>query len=173
MTRFARPGDVECRYRLQGGTATDKPLDRGPELSCDRRDPNYVRPVLPPRSLKRLEPLIATDASAWNLERFIAAFDSRVALAPLPRKLDAPTLNVSGRPAAFFPVKWAYWLHRAVPGACEVVELEGAGSSFRGSERTGSQTRCGVFKKGKQRKGGARPAQGSAAGSLWSGAASG
>ncbi len=26
----------------------------------------------------------------------------------------------------FFPVKWAYWLRGAIPGARDVVELEGA-----------------------------------------------
>jgi hypothetical protein len=31
--------NVECVYTPQGGTATYKPLDGGPGLSCDRRDP--------------------------------------------------------------------------------------------------------------------------------------
>jgi len=75
-----------------------------------------------------LEPLFENETSARNLERFIASFDNRqtVAIAPLLRKLEAPTLIVWGTSDVFFPVKWAYWLRGAIPGAREVVELEGA-----------------------------------------------
>ena len=31
-----------------------------------------------------------------------------------------------GTADVFFPVKWAYWLRDTIPGAREVVELEGA-----------------------------------------------
>ena len=75
-----------------------------------------------------LEPLFATPASTRNLERFIASFDNRqtVAVEPLLRKLQAPTLIVWGTADVFFPMKWAYWLRGAIPGARQVVELEGA-----------------------------------------------
>jgi pimeloyl-ACP methyl ester carboxylesterase len=75
-----------------------------------------------------LEPLFESPASTRSLERFIASFDNRqtVAVEPLLRKLEAPTLIVWGTADAFFPVKWAYWLRGAIPGAREVVELEGA-----------------------------------------------
>ncbi|SHL43072.1 Pimeloyl-ACP methyl ester carboxylesterase [Bradyrhizobium lablabi] len=75
-----------------------------------------------------LEPLFDSPASVRNLERFITAFDNRqtVAVEPLLRKLEAPTLIVWGTADVFFPVKWAYWLRGAIPGAREVVELEGA-----------------------------------------------
>jgi pimeloyl-ACP methyl ester carboxylesterase len=75
-----------------------------------------------------LAPLFESDASTRNLERFIAGFDNRqtVAVAPLLRELQAPTLIVWGTSDPFFPVKWAYWLRGAIPGAKEVVELEGA-----------------------------------------------
>jgi len=75
-----------------------------------------------------LEPLFETDAATRNFERFIAGFDNRqtVAVAPLLRKLRAPTLIVWGTSDPFFPVKWAYWLRGAIPGAREVVELKGA-----------------------------------------------
>jgi hypothetical protein len=53
---FVMPShNVECTYTPQGGTATYKPSDGGPELSCDRRDPKYVRIVLTPKSLKRFD----------------------------------------------------------------------------------------------------------------------
>jgi pimeloyl-ACP methyl ester carboxylesterase len=75
-----------------------------------------------------LEPLFESEASTRNLERFIASFDNRqtVAVEPLLRKLEAPTLIVWGTSDAFFPVKWAYWLRDTIPGARDVVELEGA-----------------------------------------------
>jgi len=75
-----------------------------------------------------LEPLFESPASTRNLERFIASFDNKqtVVVEPLLRKLQAPTLIVWGTADVFFPVKWAYWLRGAIPGAREVVELEGA-----------------------------------------------
>jgi pimeloyl-ACP methyl ester carboxylesterase len=75
-----------------------------------------------------LKPLFCSEASAKNLERFIASFDNTqtVAVAPLLRKLEAPTLIVWGTSDAFFPVKWAYWLRGAIPGARAVIELDGA-----------------------------------------------
>jgi pimeloyl-ACP methyl ester carboxylesterase len=75
-----------------------------------------------------LEPLFESPASTRNLERFIASFDNRqtVAVEPLLRKLEAPTLIVWGTADVFFPLKWAYWLRGAIPGAGKVVELEGA-----------------------------------------------
>jgi hypothetical protein len=53
---FVMPShNVECVYTPQGGTATYKPFDGGPGLSCDRRDPKYVRVVLTPKSVKRFD----------------------------------------------------------------------------------------------------------------------
>ena len=75
-----------------------------------------------------LEPLFNSPASARNLERFIIAFDNKqtVAVEPLLRKLEAPTLIVWGTSDVFFPVTWAYWLRDTIPGARDVVELDGA-----------------------------------------------
>jgi pimeloyl-ACP methyl ester carboxylesterase len=75
-----------------------------------------------------LDPLFKTPASTRNLERFIASFDNRqtVVIEPLLRKLEAPTLIVWGTSDVFFPVKWAYWLRGTIPGARDVIELEGA-----------------------------------------------
>jgi pimeloyl-ACP methyl ester carboxylesterase len=75
-----------------------------------------------------LEPLFKSPASTHNLERFIASFDNRqtVAVEPLLRKLEAPTLIVWGTADVFFPMEWAYWLRNTIPGAREVVELAGA-----------------------------------------------
>jgi len=75
-----------------------------------------------------LEPLFKTPESTRNVERFITSFDNRqtVAVEPLLRQLEAPTLVVWGTGDVFFPVKWAYWLRDTIPGTRNVVELEGA-----------------------------------------------
>jgi pimeloyl-ACP methyl ester carboxylesterase len=75
-----------------------------------------------------LAPLFETRESTRNVERFVTSFDNRqtVAVEPLLRKLEAPTLVVWGTGDAFFPVKWAYWLRDTIPGTRNVVELEGA-----------------------------------------------
>ena len=75
-----------------------------------------------------LEPFFATPDAIRHLERFILALDNRhtVAIEPLLRRLEAPTLVVWGTADVFFDVRWAYWLRDTIPGARGVVELEGA-----------------------------------------------
>jgi pimeloyl-ACP methyl ester carboxylesterase len=75
-----------------------------------------------------LAPLFATEQSTRNFERFVAAQDCRhtVAVEPLLRRLEAPTLVVWATADIFFPVKWAYWLKDTIPGCKRVVEVEGA-----------------------------------------------
>lgn len=41
-------GNIGCLYTPEGGTATYEPVDGGPELLCDRVDPEYVRVILGP-----------------------------------------------------------------------------------------------------------------------------
>jgi hypothetical protein len=53
---FVMPSfNVECTYTLRGGTLIYRPFDGGPELSCDRRKPTYLRFVLTPRSVRRFD----------------------------------------------------------------------------------------------------------------------
>ncbi|HEV3490182.1 MAG TPA: alpha/beta hydrolase [Reyranella sp.] len=76
-----------------------------------------------------LAPLFADGQAIRNLERWFASShdcSQTVVVEPLLRRLDAPTLIVWGTADIFFPVKWAYWLRGAIPGARQVVELEGA-----------------------------------------------
>jgi pimeloyl-ACP methyl ester carboxylesterase len=75
-----------------------------------------------------LEPVFGNDDAARNLERFIASQDCRhtVAVEPLLRRLEAPTLVVWGTDDVFFPVKWAYWLRDTIPGCKQVIEVDGA-----------------------------------------------
>jgi pimeloyl-ACP methyl ester carboxylesterase len=76
-----------------------------------------------------VEPLFRTAAATKNLERWLTSSGDckqTVEIEPLLRKLQAPTLIVWGTADVFFPVKWAYWLKDTIPGAREVIEVEGA-----------------------------------------------
>jgi hypothetical protein len=53
---FVMPSkNIGCTYTPKGGTPMYKPLDGGPELTCDRIEPRYVRLVLTPFSLQRFD----------------------------------------------------------------------------------------------------------------------
>jgi hypothetical protein len=41
-------GNIGCLYTPEGGTDIYDPLDGGPEIICDRIDPDYVRVILGP-----------------------------------------------------------------------------------------------------------------------------
>ena len=76
-----------------------------------------------------LGPLFATPEATRALERWLVSFEDASQtreIEPLLRQLTAPTLIVWGTGDPFFPVKWAYWLKGAIPGARQVVEVEGA-----------------------------------------------
>lgn len=46
---FVTPsGNIGCLYTPEGGTDIYDPLDGGPELICDRVEPDYVRVILGP-----------------------------------------------------------------------------------------------------------------------------
>ena len=45
--RFVMPsGNIGCTYIPEGGTEIYRPADGGPELSCDRVEPKYLRATL-------------------------------------------------------------------------------------------------------------------------------
>jgi pimeloyl-ACP methyl ester carboxylesterase len=74
-------------------------------------------------------PLFTDPQATRNLERWFAPAHNcsqTVAVEAQLRALKAPTLIVWGTADVFFPVKWAYWLRGAIPGAGKVIELEGA-----------------------------------------------
>lgn len=75
-----------------------------------------------------LEPLVQTPESVHNLGRFLAAMDNRhtLAIEPLLKRLNAPTLIVWGTGDPIFDIKWAYWLRDTIPGTRKVIQLEGA-----------------------------------------------
>lgn len=91
----------------------------------------YERPeALTDETLKvYVGPLFATPEATRVLERWLVSFDDASQtreIEPLLRQLTAPTLIVWGAADSIFPLKWAYWLKGVIPGARQVVELEGA-----------------------------------------------
>ena len=51
---FSLPsGNIGCVYTPEGGTDTYEPAGGGPELSCDRVAPSYVRVILGPEGKAR------------------------------------------------------------------------------------------------------------------------
>lgn len=75
-----------------------------------------------------LEPIFSTDEAAKKVERMIAEFDNsaNVSIEPKLRQLQAPTLIIWGTDDIFFDKKWAHWLKDTIPGATDVIEVEGA-----------------------------------------------
>lgn len=60
---FVMPsGNIGCVYTPKGGTDTYQPVGGGPELSCDRVEPSYVRVILGPKG-KAVKITGAGDAS--------------------------------------------------------------------------------------------------------------
>jgi len=75
-----------------------------------------------------------TDEAALETQRFIASLDSAdlEAVEAELRAFDRPTLIVWGTEDVFFALTWAAWLRDTIPGAGDVVEIEGAHASANG-----------------------------------------
>jgi pimeloyl-ACP methyl ester carboxylesterase len=100
----------------------------------------YEHPDLVPSEVWRsyLTPVGGTLERARDFERLLAAIDPADldAVSEPLRALDVPTLLVWGTGDAAFGIKWAYYLRDILPGAREVVEVEGA-KVFFPEERPG------------------------------------
>jgi pimeloyl-ACP methyl ester carboxylesterase len=88
-----------------------------------------------------LEPLFATRELTRQHVRLFTSIRARdlLEVEPALTRLEVPTLIVWGTGDKFFDAKWAYWLRDTIPGASEVVELDGARLLFpdeRASELT-------------------------------------
>ena len=83
-----------------------------------------------------VEAQIGTPEAARRSQRLLTSLHARDLLAAEPAlaRLDVPTLIVWGTNDLFFRRKWAYWLRDTIPGATEVVEVEG-GRLFFPDER--------------------------------------
>ena len=88
-----------------------------------------------------LEPLAGTGASARQFQRLMTSLHARdlLAVEPALARLQVPTLIVWGTGDRTFRLKWAYWLRDTIPGATEVVEIDG-GRLFFPDERADELT---------------------------------
>jgi len=87
-------------------------------------------------SLAWLEQAFGTAESARQFQRLLTSLRARdlLAIEPGLGRLQVPTLIVWGTGDRFFHRKWAYWLCDTIPGATEVVEIDG-GRLFFPDER--------------------------------------
>jgi pimeloyl-ACP methyl ester carboxylesterase len=83
-----------------------------------------------------LEPLVGTKDLARQYQRWIASLRNRdlAAVEPALRRLTVPTLIVWGTGDIFFRPRYAHWLRDTIPGAAEVVTIDG-GRLFFPDER--------------------------------------
>ena len=64
-------GNIGCIYTPKGGVPNYHPVDGGPELSCDRVEPEYVRIILGPTGNAVLHKNVG-DASCCSAEPVLA-----------------------------------------------------------------------------------------------------
>jgi pimeloyl-ACP methyl ester carboxylesterase len=83
-----------------------------------------------------LNPVLGTPERARQFERFILSLrpDDLLAAEPQLARLTVPTLIVWATQDVFFDLSWAYWLKSLIPGASEVIEIDG-GRLFFPEER--------------------------------------
>ena len=83
-----------------------------------------------------LEAQGGTQETARQSQRLLLSLHARDLLAAEPalKRLEVPTLIVWGTGDRFFHRKWAYWLRDTIPGATDVVEIDG-GRLFFPDER--------------------------------------
>jgi pimeloyl-ACP methyl ester carboxylesterase len=88
-----------------------------------------------------LEAQAGTPEAARQSQRLLTSLHARDLLAAEPAlaRLQVPTLIVWGTGDMFFRTKWAYWLRDTIPGASEVVEIDG-GRLFFPDERAAELT---------------------------------
>jgi len=87
-------------------------------------------------SLAWLERALGTAEAARQFQRLLTSLHARdlLAIEPALARLQVPTLIVWGTSDKFFHRKWAYWLRDIIPGATDVVEIDG-GRLFFPDER--------------------------------------
>ena len=75
-----------------------------------------------------VEPLLGTAESARQYQRLFTSLHTRdlLAIEPALGRLQVPTLIVWGTGDNVFRRKWAYWLRDTIPGAADVIEMDGA-----------------------------------------------
>lgn len=105
---------------------SDKSVYRSP----DALGPAYEDPArLSDEDIEAyLRPFVKSEQRLRDLQRFLAAFDSKHTLAVEDRlkTLKAPTLIAWGTDDVYFDVRWSYWLAENIPGTRRRMELKGA-----------------------------------------------
>ncbi len=105
---------------------SDKSIYRSP----DALGPAYEDPArLSDEDIEAyLRPFVKSEHRLRDLQRFLAAFDSKHTLAVEDRlkTLKAPTLIAWGTDDVYFDVKWSHWLAENIPGTRRRVEFKGA-----------------------------------------------
>ena len=88
-----------------------------------------------------LDPVLGTAERARQFERFILSLrpEDLLAVEPQLARLTVPTLIVWATQDVFFDLSWAYWLKSLIPGASEVIEIDG-GRLFFPDERAAELT---------------------------------
>lgn len=90
---------------------------------------NFERPERLTDELIRtfLEPVAGSPEAIGHFQQLLASLDPADLLAAESglRQLTVPTMLVWGTGDIHFELKWAYWLRDLIPGATEVVEVEG------------------------------------------------
>ena len=88
-----------------------------------------------------LEAQGGSQETARQSQRLLLSLHARDLLAAEPalKRLEVPTLIVWGTGDRAFRTKWAYWLRDTIPGASEVVEIDG-GRLFFPDERAAELT---------------------------------
>jgi pimeloyl-ACP methyl ester carboxylesterase len=83
-----------------------------------------------------LERSFGTAEAARQSQRLLTSLHARdlLAIEPALARFQVPTLIVWGTSDIFFRRKWGYWLRDTIPGATEVVEIDG-GRLFFPDER--------------------------------------
>ena len=88
-------------------------------------DPKFASPELLDANIS---PLVSSQERKDAFNRYVGFQDHSqlVVIEDDLRKLQAPALIVWGAKDPFFPIKWAHWLHDALPNAEPVIELKSA-----------------------------------------------
>src|SRR5580698_4742215 len=105
---------------------SDKSVYRSPQaLGPAYESPEHVSDD----SIERyLRPFVRSEQRLSDLQRFLAAFDSKHTLdiEMQLKTLKVPTLIVWGTDDVYFDVKWSHWLADNIPGTRRRVEFKGA-----------------------------------------------
>ncbi|MEN3357455.1 MAG: hypothetical protein V7637_1437 [Mycobacteriales bacterium] len=115
---------------LAGQMLANPAVARSPHsLGGNYQDPSYLTEDM---IRTYLAPVAGTEAGSRYFERLLSSLSPTdlLSIEPDLRRLTVPTLIVWGTADIHFELSWAYWLRDTIPGASDVVELDGAKLHF-------------------------------------------